>query len=71
MDNEWILDVIADMRTFARQNGLAVLAEQLDDTWVLAASEITSPVKGTLDHERGSAPTVRNNPKVSRSGLAI
>ena len=38
MQNEWILDVLADLKTFAQQNGLGVLAEQLDDTQLVAAS---------------------------------
>ena len=40
MQNEWILDVLADLKTFAQQNGLGVLAEQLDDTQLVAASEL-------------------------------
>ncbi len=49
MQNEWILDVLADLRTFARQNGLGVLAEQIDDTRLVAAAELTS--KGTSPRE--------------------
>jgi len=42
MKNEWILDVLADLKQFARKNGLADLAEQLDDTALVAATELTS-----------------------------
>ncbi len=42
MKNEWILDVLADLKQFARKNGLAALAEQLDDTALTAAAELTS-----------------------------
>ncbi len=40
--NEWILDVLADLKTFASTNGMRVLAEQLDDTKLIAAAEIAS-----------------------------
>ena len=40
MQNKWILDVLADLATFARQNGMAALAQQLDDTQHLAATEL-------------------------------
>ncbi|MCH5374175.1 MAG: hypothetical protein JJ992_09375, partial [Planctomycetes bacterium] len=40
--NDWILDVLADLKSFASANGLGSLAEQLDDTTLIAAAEITS-----------------------------
>jgi hypothetical protein len=40
MQHHWILDVLADLRSFARCNGLAALAEQLDDTVLVATAEI-------------------------------
>ncbi|MFZ5709435.1 MAG: hypothetical protein ACOY4T_07095 [Pseudomonadota bacterium] len=40
MQYDWILDVLADLKTFAKSNGLAALAERLDDTSLLAAAEI-------------------------------
>lgn len=40
MRDKWILDVLADLATFARQNGMAALAEHLDDTKHLAAAEL-------------------------------
>lgn len=42
MQNEWILDVLADLKAFAAANGLGTLAEQLDDTTLIAAAEIAS-----------------------------
>ncbi len=42
MNNDWILDVLADLKAFASANGLGTLAEQLDDTTLIAAAEITS-----------------------------
>lgn len=40
MTNEWILDVLADLRQYARRNRYACLAEQLDDAIVIAAGEL-------------------------------
>ncbi len=40
MTNTWILDVLADLKNFAQLNGMVALAEQLDDTKLLAAAEI-------------------------------
>lgn len=45
--NDWILDVLADLKAFAMANGLCALAEQLDDTTIVAAAEIASNGKGT------------------------
>ncbi|THH36009.1 hypothetical protein E4Z66_13160 [Aliishimia ponticola] len=42
MTNEWILDVLTDLKNFARANGLPSLAEQLADTADLAAVELAS-----------------------------
>lgn len=40
MAQDWIVDVLADLRSFATQNGLTALAEQLDDTILVAATEL-------------------------------
>lgn len=40
--NDWILDVLADLKAFALANGMVTLAEQLDDTQLVAAAEIAS-----------------------------
>ncbi len=42
MANDWILDVIADLKTYAKKNGLPALADQLDETLLIAATEIAS-----------------------------
>ncbi len=42
MRSDWILDVLADLRTFALSIELPVLAEQLDDTALVALAEIAS-----------------------------
>lgn len=47
MSNNWILDVLADLKSFAIRNELTALAEQLDDTTLIAATEIASKERGT------------------------
>lgn len=51
MSNTWILDVLADLKSFAVRNDLTALAEQLDDTTLVAATEIAS--------KEGGAPKAR------------
>ncbi|RFP88866.1 hypothetical protein DZK27_08135 [Rhodobacteraceae bacterium 63075] len=46
MQNDWILDVLADLRNFARSNGLPKLSEHLEDTALLAACELASSPRG-------------------------
>lgn len=40
MSQEWIIDVLADLRQYAIRNYYIGLAEQLDDAIVVAATEI-------------------------------
>lgn len=42
MRSDWILDVLTDLKTFANANELPVLAEQLDDTAIVALAEIAA-----------------------------
>ena len=42
MRSGWILDVLADLKTFAQANELVALAEQLDDTSIVAMAEIAA-----------------------------
>lgn len=51
MQYEWILDVLSDLKAFAKGNGLSILAEQLDDTSLVAAAEIAQ-VQGNSAGER-------------------
>ncbi|WP_146345933.1 hypothetical protein [Falsiphaeobacter marinintestinus] len=56
MQHDWILDVLADLKTFASANDLGALAEQLDDTTLIAAAEIASKQEKALaktDGEQG------------------
>jgi hypothetical protein len=40
MANEWIIDVLADLRQYAQRHQYMALAEQLDDAIVVAAGEL-------------------------------
>jgi len=42
MANDWIIDVLADLKAYATKNGLSALAAQLDDASLVAAAEIAS-----------------------------
>jgi hypothetical protein len=53
MKYDWILDVLADLKTFAQSNGLDALAEQLDDTRLIAATEIVSLAERASPEVRG------------------
>lgn len=47
MQHDWILDVLADLQQFASANGLNTLAEQLEDTTLIAAADLMSMQGGT------------------------
>ena len=40
MANDWIIDVLADLRQYALRHNYIALAEQLDDAIVVAAGEL-------------------------------
>ena len=42
MQEDWILDVLADLRTFAGKNGLRASERQIDQAMVAVANELTS-----------------------------
>ena len=46
MAHDWIIDVLTDLKTFARANGMEALADHLDDTQMVAQTEIASSTKG-------------------------
>lgn len=66
MQNDWILDVLADLKAFAVANGLGALAEQLDDTTLVAASEIASSHKEA--HARLNGDNIQFGPHPQRVG---
>ncbi|MGR3435525.1 MAG: hypothetical protein ACU0CO_11660 [Shimia sp.] len=46
MDDNWIIDVMGDLRAFARANGLPRLAEHLDDAILVGIAETASKARG-------------------------
>lgn len=52
MSQEWIIDVLIDLRKFAGKNNLGRLAEQLDDTIHIAAAEISDHAQGSDVNDR-------------------
>ncbi|SFE30712.1 hypothetical protein [Roseivivax sediminis] len=42
MKHDWIINVLSDLGTFSRQNGLHALASQLEDAKFVAHAEIAS-----------------------------
>lgn len=58
MTHNWILDVLTDLKTFAATNGLPALADQLEDTQLVAMAEIEGGDKGL---NSGSYDTQRAN----------
>ncbi|KMK66051.1 hypothetical protein [Puniceibacterium sp. IMCC21224] len=53
MGHDWIIDVLADLKTFARTNGMGALADHLDDTQLVAQVEIASQAKRMTSGLRG------------------
>lgn len=42
MKHEWLIDILGDLRNYARKNGLSALSEELTTCQALAAVEISS-----------------------------
>lgn len=61
--NEWILDVLSDLNAFAVANGLSALAEQLDDTRLIAAAEIASMQEEARTPANGNKIRFKSNPR--------
>ncbi len=59
--NDWILDVLADLKSFATANGLGALAEQLDDTTLIAAAEISSRKEEARQQINGDTGKLESN----------
>ena len=56
MQDEWILDVLADLRAFAAANRLPRTAEQLDDAALIALAEMSAQREGSGQaHEETAA----------------
>ena len=53
MQHEWMIRVLEDMQAYARLHGLVALAEQLDQTRLLALTEIASLEAGPPENKGG------------------
>jgi hypothetical protein len=40
MTNDWIIDVLSDLRSFARQKGLNATADELEEVCLVALAEL-------------------------------
>lgn len=58
MQQDWILDVLVDLRNFARANGLPAVAEKLTETTDLAMIEIASVEKRARSQHGNSDGTI-------------
>jgi len=68
MTNEWMIDVLADLRNFAAKQAMLELAEHLDDAILVATIEIRDQGRGRVvgvgvnDTKAGNIPgTVGHN----------
>ncbi|MGH1368333.1 MAG: hypothetical protein ACRBCL_06920 [Maritimibacter sp.] len=42
MQHEWIIDVLADLKSFAERKGMSATAAQLDDASLVVLAELTA-----------------------------
>ena len=61
MKNDWILDVLSDLKNFAQSNGHDLLAEQLAQARLVAAVEIASAETGGALAIHGDEAAVRTD----------
>jgi hypothetical protein len=67
MSQDWIINVLEDLRKFAAQNGFLDLAEQLDDAIHVAVAETTAKAR----HSVATEPYARSNGSVPRARGAL
>ena len=63
MANDWILDVLADLRDFAAKNGLGLTEQHLNQTLVAVANDLAS-MQGIA---RGTARSMGHVGELSRT----
>ena len=68
MSQEWIIDVLADLRQYAIRNYYMGLAEQLDDAIVVAAVEIRAASAADAAAAPASAASAHSAAATSLSG---
>ncbi len=60
MGRDWIIDVLADLRRFARENDLPQLSAQLEEAGLVAEVEIASHSDASLPQKSGEFDTARS-----------
>ena len=68
MGQDWIIDVLADLRRFAQKNDMPLLGEQLEEAALVASVEIASlvePTKLALVGDNGAVPPSTPDPDPS------
>lgn len=68
MKYDWILDVLVDLRTFAQANGLDALAQELEQTRMVATVEIEASGEMTGAWPHGEDRTTGSFAGRSRTG---
>ncbi|MEJ6709108.1 MAG: hypothetical protein QNK92_09980 [Amylibacter sp.] len=56
MSQDWMIDVLQDLRNFVEKNELTELAEQLDDTIHIAVAELTIQASSIAVAEQHAKP---------------
>lgn len=69
MNNDWIIDVLRDLKKFSAGNKLDELAEQLDDTIMIAMSELASSMQSapTMVHDVEQAGRYARGPQAGEN----
>lgn len=62
MRSDWILDVLADLKAFAQSIDMPALAEQLDDTAIVAMAEIASREERVQTPSHGQESSIGRHP---------
>lgn len=67
MTNDWIIDVLTDLKKFSTANRLDRLSEQLDDTIMIAGNELAvqcqvAQLVGKGDETRGLTRSAQSSP---------
>lgn len=64
MSNEWIIDVLSDLRSFARKKGLTATAAELEEVCLVALSELQE-----CPDRAGKVVTARHGAKAGKADL--
>lgn len=64
MSNEWIIDVLTDLKAFADQNGLEASADVLDDARLVVLAELASVAGGKAEIALGHESQAGTHPLV-------